>query len=232
MLHLLLACVLLAGEAVLTDETDPEPPGSNPFSTGWDKPVDPDRVCKFRNEKRGLTIVLPGKDLDLAIERRLMNSPRVLRDVEGDFIAEVRISGDFTPSDHSTTKERIPFVGAGLVLMAGEKTYIRLERAALRKDGEVKTYANWELRQDGKWVLAGREAILPLKARETFLRLHRKGNKIHGAVSEDGKKWHDLAPLELKLPAKLKLGIAAGTTSEKSFSPHYDRFKLRKVKSE
>ena len=34
--------------------------------------------------------------------------------------------------------------------MADEKTYIRLERAASRRD-EVTTYANWELRRDGKW---------------------------------------------------------------------------------
>src|SRR5262245_24173007 len=196
---LALACTAFAADP----EPDPEP---NPFEKGWDKPTDPDKDCKFQREKGGLTITVPGKDHDLAAERKVMNSPRLLRDVEGDFIAFVRVGGDFTPSLNATTNERVPFVGAGLVLMDGEKTYIRLERASLRQARVVKTYANWELRKDGAWELAGHAGVCPLKEKATYLRLQRKGDKILGAASEDGKSWTDLKPLELKLPAKLKLG--------------------------
>jgi regulation of enolase protein 1 (concanavalin A-like superfamily) len=213
----------LACAFALAGDPDPEP---NPFAAGWDKPTDPDKDCTFKKEKGGLTITVPGKDHDLAIERKLMNTPRLLRTVEGDFVAEVRVSGKFVPSDGSTTSERIPFVGAGLVLMADDNTYVRLERAALRR-GEVQTYANWELRKDGVWQLRGRADIRPLKEKATYLRLERKGDKLLASVSEDGKEWSDLDPLELKLPAKLKLGVAAGTTSTEKFAPHYDRFRLR-----
>ena len=204
-------------------------PETKPFETGWDKPVDPDGDCQFKREKDALTIVVPGKDHDLAVERRLMNSPRLLRDVEGDFVAQVRVGGVFEPSATSTTTERIPFVGAGLVLMDGENTYVRLERAALRTGGEVKTYTNWELRQDGKWVLAGEAKVRPLVEKETYLRLERKGDKVLGSVSEDGKTWHPLNPIDLKLPKKVKLGVAAGTTSTDTFSPRYDDFKLTRA---
>jgi hypothetical protein len=157
----LAVCTAFAAEA----DPDPEP---NPFAApGWDKPTDPDRDCKFKREMGGLVITVPGKDHDLAIERGLMNSPRLLRDVEGDFVALVRVGGNFVPSLNSTSKQRIPFVGAGLVLMAGEKTYIRLERAALRANGVVKTYANWELRQDNQWKLAGHADVCPLQTKVT-----------------------------------------------------------------
>lgn len=116
--------------------------------------------------------------------------------------------------------------------MDGEKTYVRLERAALVKGGELKTYANWELRKDGKWVLAGAEKIRPLEGKETYLRLERKGDKVLGSVSEDGKTWHALNPLDLKLPKKVKLGVAAGTTSTDTFSPRYDAFKLTRAGGE
>ncbi len=224
---LLLASLALACAALASDNgPDPEP---NPFQDGWDKPIDPDKDCKFRRQRGGLTIAVPGKDHDLAIERNLMNTPRLLRPVEGDFVAEVRVSGKFVPSTDSTTTERIPFVGAGLVLMADDNTYVRLERAALRR-GEVKTYANWELRREGRWELAGRADVMPLKEEATYLRLERKGDKLLASVSEDGKEWKELPALELKLPAKLKLGVAAGTTSTEEFSPHFDRFRLRKGK--
>ena len=85
-------------------------PADRPWITGWDKAVDPDMDCKFTRDKEALTIEAPGKDHDLGVERGLMNSPRLLRDVEGDFTAQVRVGGDFRPSSESTTNERIPFV--------------------------------------------------------------------------------------------------------------------------
>lgn len=206
-------------------------PAERPWVTGWDKPVDPDKDCKFIREKGTLTIEVPGTDHALALERGQMNSPRLLRDVEGDFVAQVRVSGTFKPSQNSTVKGRTPFVGAGLLLMADEKTYVRLERAALVKGGETKTYANWELRQDGRWVLAGAEKVLPLEDKATHLRLERKGEKLLASVSQDGKEWKELKPLELKLPAKLKLGVTAGGTSMDVFAPQFDQFQLKQEKS-
>jgi regulation of enolase protein 1 (concanavalin A-like superfamily) len=220
LVFLALAC------AVFAADVDPEP---NPFESGWDKPTDPDKDCTFKREKGGLTIGVPGKDHGLAFERGRMNAPRLLKDVEGDFVAEVRVGGAFTPSAMSSAAGRIPFLGAGLVLMVDEKTYVRLERAAFRRD-EVSTYANWELRRDGTWVLAGDASVCPLKEKVTHLRIERKGDKLLGAVSEDGKSWTDLSPLEVKLPAKVKVGVTANSTCTEPFSPHFDRFKLRRLK--
>src|SRR5262245_26794399 len=208
------------------DDPDPAP---NPFQDDWDKPVDPDKDCTFKLGRGGLTITVPGKDHGLAFERGRMNAPRLLRDVEGDFRAEVRVSGNFTPSAASSAPGRVPFLGAGLVLMADEKTYVRLERAAFRRD-EVSTYANWELRQDGTWVLAGSASVCPLKQKATHLRLERRGDRLVASVSEDGKEWKEFDPLEVKLPAKLKLGMTANSTCTHVFSPHFDRFEFRKLR--
>jgi regulation of enolase protein 1 (concanavalin A-like superfamily) len=220
-----LACLALACAAFAGDP-DPEP---NPFLDGWDKPVDPDKDCKFEREKGGLTITVPGKDHGLAIERGRMNAPRLVKDIEGDFLAEVRVSGPLTPSAASAAPGRTPFLGAGLVLMADEKTYVRLERAAFRRDG-VSTYVNWELRRGGEWVLAGSASVCPLKGKSAHLRLKRMGDKLLASASEDGKHWTDLSPLEVKLPARLKLGVTANSTCTEPFSAHFDRFRLRKGK--
>ena len=227
MRHLMcaLVCLLFTWAALAAPA-----PADRPWLTGWDKPVDPENDCKFTRDKGTLTIEVPGKDHDLAVERNLMNSPRLLRDVEGDFVAQVRVSGTFLPSQESTSTERLPFVGAGLLLMADEKTYVRLERAALRLQGEVKTYANWELRQDGNWVLAGDASVQPLEDKATYLRLQRQGDKLLPSVSHDGKDWKELNPLEIKLPSKLKLGVSGGGTSMDVFAPRFDQFRLKQEK--
>jgi regulation of enolase protein 1 (concanavalin A-like superfamily) len=212
----LAACIALAAPI----------PANRAWVAGWDKPVDPDKDCKFVRAKETLTIEVPGKNHSLNIERSLMNAPRLLRDVEGDFVVQVRVDGTFQPSQRSTTNERLPFVGAGLVLLKDEKTYIRLERAGLRVQGEVKTYTNWELREDGKWLLAGDTSVQPLEDKATYLRLERQGDKLLASISYDGKEWKELKPLKERLPAKLKLGVSLSSSSTDVFAARFDQFQL------
>ncbi len=86
-------------------------PGGLPFDVGWDKPVDPDGDCKFLVGKNTLFIEVPGKDHDLGVDRGVMNAPRMLREVEGDFTAQVRVDGEFTPVGPSTAASHVPFEG-------------------------------------------------------------------------------------------------------------------------
>jgi regulation of enolase protein 1 (concanavalin A-like superfamily) len=201
-------------------------PKQKPFETGWDKPIDPDGDCKFLRDKDGLTIEVPGMDHRLGIEVGRMNAPRLLRDVEGDFIVEVRVRGEFHPSVESA-HEQFAFVGAGLLLMNDENTYIRLERAANWRGDIVRAYANWELREEGRFVVRGNVNVKPLEDKDTFLRLERQGDKLLGSVSQDGKEWHALTPIEVKLLAKVKIGVAACTLQSKAFAPRFDCFQLK-----
>lgn len=77
-------------------------PAPEPFKSGWGKPIDPNRDCKFVIKGSTLTIELPGGDHDLAPKRERFNAPRLLREVEGDFVMQVRVSGSFLPSVKSS----------------------------------------------------------------------------------------------------------------------------------
>ena len=112
-------------------------PQDVPFETGWDKPVDPDGDCRFLHDKGVLTIELPGRHHDLAAEADIVNAPRLLRDVEGDFTAQVRVDGYFRPTIVSTYNQAVPFLSGGLVLMNGDRTYARLERAAMYRASSI-----------------------------------------------------------------------------------------------
>ena len=63
---------------------------------------------------------------------RLQNSPRVLSRVGGDFIAEVKISG-WLPGrvPASTIPGRLPYHGAGLLLIKDQDNYISLHRGCV-----------------------------------------------------------------------------------------------------
>src|SRR5947199_217787 len=82
---------------------------------GWGAVVDPDGDCTIQAKSGKVTITVPGKTHDLNPLIRT-NSPRVLRQVDGDFTATVRVTGDFQPGEQSTTGVTYPFNGAGLLL--------------------------------------------------------------------------------------------------------------------
>lgn len=192
---------------------------------GWGRFIDPDKDCSARLEEGKLTISVPGKDHDLGVERNQMTAPRVLREVEGDFIIQVRITGEFKPGEPATT-ERAPFNGAGLLLMKDEQTYLRIERATFTR-GETYHYASWEMRKNGEVERFANAGDHPLDdTKDTFLRLERRGDKIYAAVSQDRDKWHYLEPKIVTLPGKVQIGVAAVNTSTRVFSPHFDEFKL------
>src|SRR5256885_16281855 len=75
---------------------------------GWGKALDPDGDCKFIVQKGRLTIGLPGTDHSLSCERGQMNSPRVLQEIEGDFIVQVKVSGTFPTGATSVVPSRLP----------------------------------------------------------------------------------------------------------------------------
>ncbi len=120
---------------------------------GWGVVVDPDGDCQIGLEKETLTISVPAKMHDLSIEVDNMNAPRVLREMEGDFIAQLKVSGKVRHTGNRTSEHYFAYHGAGLLLWQDERNYIRLERASVNREGEgVFHYANFELRKDGKRV--------------------------------------------------------------------------------
>src|SRR5262245_58530440 len=91
------------------------------FAPGLDRPIDPDGDSKFTLGKGSLAIEVPGGDHDLDPARKRTNAPRVLREVEGDFRIEVRISGDYRISETSSTKGATAGAAGGLLIMVDEK---------------------------------------------------------------------------------------------------------------
>ena len=98
---------------------------------GWGKPVDPDGDCKFSVAGPRLTLSVPGTPHALVIERNQMNAPRVVREVEGDFVAQVKVVGHFPRGAEARVEGRRPYHSAGFYLAKDNKSYIRLEKAEM-----------------------------------------------------------------------------------------------------
>lgn len=194
---------------------------------GWGTVVDPDGDCLFTLQDGALMIQVPGGKPahDLSAELNSSNAPRVLHEITGDFTLQVCVHGEFKPSGTSTQRGRTGYTGAGLVLFADSKNYVRLERATLKRGNESpsKHYTNFEVRLQGKVQRFGLTSDVPLEDNmPVYLQLTRRGDTMMGAISQDGKEWKQTEPKKIEnWPATLLAGVAAISTSKSPFTPYF-----------
>lgn len=189
----------------------------------WDAPVDPDGDCLIRLDPtaNNVRIVIPGTPHALSAELGLMNAPRVLRNVAGDFEARVTLATMPAPAGRPTVKEYAAYHGAGLLVWQDEANYVRLEIAAEVRRGKLRSYANFEYRKDG--ALSGSKGV-SLGTGVNQLRLERRGDEILAAVGPEGARWTPLPVLSVRLDDALKIGVTAINTATKPMEVRLEDF--------
>ena len=58
----------------------------------------------------------------------------------------------------------------------------------------------------------------------TYLRLERRGHRILGFTSKDGKNWARLEPMETSYPSKIKVGFYAINGCTEPFTARFEDF--------
>jgi hypothetical protein len=179
---------------------------------GWGEAIDPDRDCRIAAAGGRLTIAVPGTAHDLCAELDLMNAPRLLHPIKGDFIVQVRVVGTVRPEGQSNVAGHAPFNGAGILLWKDDKNYVRLERAAFTRGAERQHYMNFELRRGGEPVdLPGEVPVIPDQA--TYLRLERRNGQLIPSTSQDGLQWQVGTPIADEYPGAVSLGVGVAAVN-------------------
>jgi regulation of enolase protein 1 (concanavalin A-like superfamily) len=190
---------------------------------GWGQPFNPDGDCSIAPEGDGLVIRVPRAPHDLSAEMGRVNAPRVLQDVDGDFSASVKVRGTIRPGAAASVPGRVAYQAAGLLLWVDNRNYVRLERGALNRDGSIRPMAAFEARVRGE--LAGARAA-DVPDQDAWLRLERRGNRLVGSVSADGRRWTDLEPLDVELPAKVRVGVTAVNAARQPLAVRFEELRV------
>jgi regulation of enolase protein 1 (concanavalin A-like superfamily) len=221
-MHRILGFAIVFASAIASAQTDDPARDASP-SKLWGEFIDPDGDSNIRHDGEAVVISVNSTPHDLSIELGRMNAPRVLLSVTGDFIAQVKLVGSLNP-EQPTIPERVAFQSSGLLLYQNDRNYIRFERAAIRRDGEIHRYLNFESRENGE-PLPSQNAGLP-DERDLWLRLERRGKKMSASVSADGDRWVPLPPMSADLSRTVRIGIAAVNATDQGFEPRYEDFRL------
>lgn len=194
----------------------------------WGMAIDPDRDCKIEDRGKSLEISIPNTHHDLNADNNKLNSPRVVRELTGDFTMTVKVSGDFTPSTQSTNPKAIPYIGAGILVWRDSDNYIFLGRAGINRGGRINEFAAFEERE---WGTRGALNNRVIPSGDAYLRLERRNNRILGSISKDGRTWSRLDPMEPTYPSTLKVGLYAINGCTKPITVTFDHFSVSQGKS-
>jgi regulation of enolase protein 1 (concanavalin A-like superfamily) len=193
----------------------------------WGELVDPDGDCESSPSEGTLVIKVPGTLHDLNIDIGKNNAPRAVREVDGEFLAQVKVLGSFDPGPVRTGPKSVPYNGGGLLLWFDEGSYIRLERAAMYRNNRVVGFLAFESRDHGTRTGVHNKGGLD-PHRDLWLRLGRRGGEISGSMSLDGKSWDRLEPFDVDWPSRLLVGVDAVNSCGDPMTVRFEHYQLTK----
>ena len=215
---------------------DVEPQARGPIATFAvlgpliDPHKQPVKDCKIQRDANSLTIEVPAGVRLLSQELDIRNAPMTLADVDGDFVAQVKVSGTMVPGTDTPKykgKNVLPgtYQGAGVLLWHDTKNYILVERSVTTKRGNVvlSSKALVEIIKGGKSV-ASISVIIP--DGPLYLRLQRIDGALAFLFGPDGKRWITSRKLAVVFPAKVQVGLVACNMSKQPLSAQFEAFVL------
>ena len=188
----------------------------------WGEAMDPDGDCKFTFGDGNLSLRVPGTLHDLSTEVGKVYAPRILQEVGGDFIAKVKVCGRFQPTEPVTRRGGVPFNGAGLLVWLDAGRFMRVERAAVTRNGSTSPYFLVEHHELN--ALGDSSGSLPNG--DVYLKVERKGRRATAYYSDDGQHWIMAKPTQIDWPARLKVGVAAISSSASPLSVRFEQFSV------
>jgi regulation of enolase protein 1 (concanavalin A-like superfamily) len=222
--RLFASVVALCTTAAVVHAGEDETPGDLP---GWGRVVDPSGDCdaSLADNRNRLRITVPETPHVLSAEDPglLMNAPRVVRRVRGDFTADVRVLGRLEPG-RSRTTHYDPYHGAGLIVWQDPSNYLRLERAVGFIKGRPHPYINYELREGGRLAVSHG---ITVEGRPLSLKLRRRGRSFSAWYSRDGRRWVELARVDAALNERAEVGVVAVNSSARTLSAELERFSVK-----
>jgi len=203
----------------------------------WGKIVDPARDTEFKASKTTLTMTVAGEPHVFG-EDGQRTAPRVMREVRGDFMIQVKtslaspkstpakFSRDLLPAGRGADwLNAAPFQGAGIVVMQDDGNLFKLGQGTLFHQDSVEKYLAWQGHSQERSSHGGK--IEPGK-QFAYLRLQRFGPHLFPSGSDDGERWTHLPMITGQLPEALQVGLVAEHNTAEGFQATFSQFKLHR----
>ena len=187
---------------------------------------DPNRDSTFAMKGNELHISLPAGERLLIPGREDVkdNAPRVLREVEGDFTAIVRVT---FPAPERIPKASWTYSSGGLLAWESDKAHLVIRRELWQRQWPPGSDLDPPHYSDCQHGLGSG----PWRAsRVGLLALRREGSKVIVGWSRDGRAWKDSGALDVDWGARVKVGVVAENSLGVPIQIKFDQYSLTQPK--
>jgi hypothetical protein len=198
----------------------------------WGTFVDPRGECSQMRTGDIVSIRVPGtRPYNLLPTAGYnLDSPRVVQELEGDFLIQTTVMPYERPKPNTATRPARPvsFRAAGLLVWVNEQKFLRFERASYGEAASGAPYLNME------WYVGGQPGntdvqgppILP--DAPTHLQIERRGQVLYLRRSEDGRTWtQSKAVSTMELPQRVSVGVVASNSTNTELTASFENLRLR-----
>ena|GEM_PF-1204331 len=200
---------------------DEPPPTSFP---GLGDLIDPLRDSKITATSDTVTIKVASGPHVFDAMRGLADAPRSMTEVEGDFVAQVRVLGNLKPGTKFIKGLNFAFQGAGILIWQDPENYVRFERTSMYNFKGERLY--WVFLESVKPGRKPSETQRVVRDAPVTLKVERQGKTLTFSYSTDEKTWLKVNELATTLPPKIMIGIAATNVAPRELTARFSNFEM------
>jgi hypothetical protein len=194
--------------------------------------------------KKGYDFALDGDKLMLtmaagASDHLQDNTPRIGREVSGDFEATVVVTLA-PPMKNIEDAGKLPYLAAGLAVWGDKRQVVKRQRLfsslgrgrkAANADGWESAILHWDYSKEDDQQYGGHAFDNQFQTCDRrHLRIRREGGKLDYADSMDGKTWKRWAAIRIELPDDVHVGVVGLNTTSAECTATFSDFTVMPLK--
>ncbi len=193
----------------------------------WGTVSDPAAATTFHVDGAGLTVNLAGIGADLHRAYNRDNAPKVLNEIEGDFVIETTIDPLPAPKGKQLAVETV-WTSAALIISTTERDHIHFDFAATNSEPARRHQLVFSLNNaNGENDFRDFEMTMFDSKLPVTLRIERRGNRFFGyAFQNNIQICGGRITLPVSWPTRLRAGLMIKDTTNLPFTPKFSNFKL------
>jgi hypothetical protein len=194
--------------------------------------VDPDGDCRCELTEGKLRISVPDNHHSINSDDFLMNAPRVWKEVEGDFTAEVRVTFPICPPPvpKASAGSSSGFRAGGLIAWSSAEEYTRVVRRDIALEGISRETFGWYFQVPAARHLDTDTGDPGQVSKCGYVRLSRAGTTWTAAKSRDGEQWEGYLMKHEGDWGKVKVGLVVENGYKVPFAAVFDQYRLTRSK--
>jgi len=169
---------------------------------GWGKVIDPVGNCPVDFVDSGISLSIPAGLHDMNPRLQSTNAPRVVHDVEGDFLYEVRVLDFPRPAAKTGAQGHASYLAAGILVWQDDRNLLRWTRTASGEANAV--FLSCEQYEQGKLVGGGN---FPMGDKPVALRIERRADRLILSATHDNSSWRRVLDRRCSFTKDLKIGL-------------------------